>query len=169
MKFTGSFLAFTIDMEGYKKALHSELKERLAEAAFQYLDAVLAKVPVWSGASAATFLQLAKTIDFPLQIDPVSQLGLGISFGEAHGSGKFDDGSKEGLFFFTYATTLAHLIYNENADGNQSPGPGQRGLLRHPGPYHFQEAGQAAFEKVAKVVRLPNPFLNLKFRRIQVK
>ena len=170
MKFTGTFLAPTIDIEGYKKALHDELKERLAEAAFQYLDAVLAKVPVWSGASAATFLHLARTIDFPLNINPISHLGLGVAFGESQGTGKFDDGkANAGIFFFTYTTTLAHLIFNEQHDGNQSPGPGQTGLLRHPGPYHFQEAGQAAFEKVARTVRLPSPFASLKFRRFGVK
>lgn len=168
MKFTGTFFAPRIDLSVYKQALHDELKERLAEATFQYLDAVLARVPVWSGASAATFLHLARTIDFPLNIAPVTRLGFGISYGESHGAGKFDDGSKEGLFLFTYTTTLAHLIYNESHNGNAEPGPGQFGVLKTPGPYRFQEFGRIAFEKVAKASRLPSPFQSLKLRKITV-
>lgn len=165
MNFKGTFFAPRLDLTAYKKALHDELKERLAEAVFQYLDAVLAKVPVWSGASAATFLQLARSISFPLSITPTTQLGLGVSFGESHGTGKFDDSGREGLFLFTYTTTLAHLIWNEQ---NPPPGPGQFGVLKHPGPYRFREAGAAAFDKVAHAVRLPDPFKSLKLRKITV-
>jgi hypothetical protein len=162
MKFVSTLFAPRIDLAAYKKALNETLKERLALAAFQYLDAVLAKVPVWSGASAATFLQLAKTIDYPLGIQPETQLGFGISYGRAHGTGKFDV-AKDGMFFFTYSTTLAHLVWNES---NPPPGPGQFGVLKRPGPYHFQEAGRLAFEKVANSTRLPNPFDSLKLRKI---
>lgn len=162
MKFVSTFFAPRIDLAAYRQALNETLKERLALAAFQYLDAVLAKVPVWSGASAATFLQLAKTIDYPLNIQPTTQLGYGISYGRAHGKGKFVTG-EDGLFFFTYSTTLAHLAWNEN---NPPPGPGQFGVLKRPGPYHFQTVGRLAFEKVAKATRLPNPFDNLKLRKI---
>jgi len=168
VNFKGTFFAPRIDLSAYKRALHDELKEQLAFAVFQYLDAVLAKVPVWSGASAATFLQLAKAIDFPLSISPAVGRGHGVAFGQARGTGTLDEGSKEGIFLFTYATTLAYLIYNESNDGNASPGPGQYGKLIQPGPYHFQQAGKDAFDKVAKAVRLPSPFDSLKFRRITV-
>lgn len=165
MKFVGTLVVPRIDLSAYRQAMHEALKERLALAVFHYLDAVLAKVPVWSGASAATFLQLAKTIEYPLNIEPATQLGFGVSYGRARGKGELKDEASSGLFFFTYSTTLAHLIWNEN---NPPPGPGQFGVLKRPGPYHFQEVGKAAFDKVAKATRLPNPFDSLKLRNIRV-
>lgn len=165
MNFTGTFLPPRINLAAYKKALQDELKEQLAFAVFQYLDAVLAKIPVWSGASAATFLALAKTVDFPLSIEPRGGPADGISFGRAHGTAQYEAGVKEGVFMFTYATTLAHLIHNEQFP---PPGPGQFGHLLHPGPYHFRDTGKEAFDKVAQAVRLPSPFDYEKFRRIKV-
>lgn len=166
MNFKGTFFAPRLNLAAARVAIQKELRERLAEACFQYLDAVLAEVPVWSGASAATFTQLAKSIDFPLNITPTTKpgRGLGAAYGAAHGKGKLDS-SKDGVALFTYSTTLIHLIWNEQFP---PPGPGQRGTLKRPGPYHFRDAGKAAFEKVAKSAKLPNPFDTIKTRKIVV-
>ena len=73
MKFTGTLVAPRIDLAKYRKALDKHLRETIAQALMEWLEAtVLAEVPVWSGASRATFLQLARNIEYNIPIFPVA-------------------------------------------------------------------------------------------------
>jgi len=158
MKFKGTFRAPRIDLDKFKDQLQTELLEVLTLAAFHWLDATAAQIPQWSGASAATFLHLARRISYALNI---SQAGLApnrVGLGLSHGQGDFILNRDKGQFSFFYQTTLPHLIWNEYNNANTNPDPTLFSFLHDPGPYHFQQKGRAAFKKVAGDARLPNPF-----------
>jgi hypothetical protein len=163
MKFTGTLTALGIDMEKYRRTLDRHLREALAQAIVQWLEAtVLAEVPVWSGASRATFLALARNVEYNIPIFPAapSRIGRGI----AESSGSLETDEARGRYVFQYRTTLPWLIINEYFDATQW------GFhLKKPGPYDFQEKGKAAFRKFAEGVRLPNPFECLKSTKIKVR
>jgi len=156
MKFTGTLRAPRIDLDKYRRLLDTKLREAIAQAIFEWLEAtVLAEVPVWSGASRATFLALARNIEYDIPISPVapSRLGQGMSAS----SGSLEADAMKGRYVFHYSTTLPWLCINEVADATQW------GFhLKKPGPYDFQKKGAAAFRRFAENVRLPNPFECLK-------
>jgi hypothetical protein len=173
MKFKGSFKAPKLRVKAYQKVLHDYLAEVIAKAAFEWLGAVLPHVPVWSGASAATFLPLARRVGYQLTIQPLlyarrSRVDLGLSHANADMS-VATDGSRA---TFTYSTTLAHLIWNEYHNANVDPDPTKwppPNELVEPGPYHFQDAGAKKFKQFADDVMLPSPwkFVTVKEYRVR--
>ncbi len=156
MKFTGTLRAPRIDLDKYRRVLDKQLREDIAQAIMQWLEAtVLAEVPVWSGASRATFLALARNIEYNIPISPVAPSRVGR--GMAESSGSLETDAMKGRYVFQYQTTLPWLIVNEYFDATQW------GFhLKKPGPYDFQKKGEAAFRSFAENVRLPNPFECLK-------
>jgi hypothetical protein len=166
MKFTGSMAGLKFDTEGYRKKMHEQLSEEIALAAFTWLETVLAEIPVWSGASWATFLRLSREVGYNLSISPKAINR--IPYGQRHGDGEVKTDSKKGLYTFTYSTTLAHLISNEFNHNTAENDPTVWGRLKRPGPYNFQKAGQKAFEKMSGDVRLPSPWKSLKVSRQRI-
>jgi hypothetical protein len=160
MKLTGNFQVPKVNLNQFQQALHQELTKALVEGAKVYLEKVVPEnkdehVPVWSGASRATFARLASYVEYAIAWGPVTtpagQAPDRVAMGLEHGEAVFDPGrSTSGVYTFTYETTLPHLIINESYDATQW---GFR--LRHPGPYHFQEKGRLAFEQFASTVVLP--------------
>jgi len=159
MKFNGSLVStISVDLGLYRASLHKVMEEALAVAAFEWLDAVIKVIPQWSGASAATFLNLARKIDFPIPITPAANAPSRIGIGTSSGEGDFTLDDARGQYTFRYATTLKHLVYNESHNANtERSDPAVFHRLRTPGPYHFQELGQAAFRASIRGVRLPPP------------
>jgi len=146
MKLTAQFQAPRIS-SAYREALHQSLTHALVEASKAYLHATVdTLIPVYGGASRATFFQLASHAEFALAISPVAPST--VSLGEEHGSCTWEAGPNG--YSFTYTTTLPHLIINEGYDANQW------GFhLRNPGPYHFQEAGAKAFQQSISTLEFP--------------
>lgn len=160
-KIKASYSAPRVDFIGFRKKLQETLGDAIARAALEWLGATTNAVPVWSGASMATFQPLASQIGLTLSISPVAhtdRIGLGLN----NASGEIEADAAKGVFTFTYATTLRHLIHNEFNNANVSPDPGLFSALRNPGPYRFQEKGREAFDNVAKAVRLPEPEWRIK-------
>ncbi len=166
MKFTGVFHAPRLNEASYRKLMQERLTDALTEAAVQWLGAVVPNIPVWSGASAATFLPLARKVAYGNSPIPNN-------YGLRHAEGDFDPGKSDPhRYVFTYSTTLAHLIWNEFHNANVDPDPTKwppPAVLRNPGPYEFQKLGQEAFEKYAAGVSLPNPFVALRTKDIRVR
>lgn len=165
MKITATFRAPRVDFAQYHKALQNVLGEAITQAAFQWLGATTAVIPVWSGASLATFMPLASAIGFSLSVSPASRLNR-VDLGLSNATGSLTTDASKGKFEFSYGTTLAHLIYNEANNANISPDPTLFSKLIDPGPYHFQEKGVAAFKQSIASVQLPDP--KLKFTTIRV-
>lgn len=159
---------FEIRRAAYLSEVNRRFADLIQQAAHRWLRTVLMSpngngpIPIWSGASAATFTELAAAVAFPLGIVPSGSAPNRIAFGTKHGQGQVNTNPGK-TFSFKYETTLPHLIFNEFNNANQH---GFR--LLHPGPYRFQQLGQAEFEAFAKRAQMPNPFSFLNVKQIVV-
>lgn len=156
------------DMAKYRRNLKDVLVDALAQGAFEWLNAALAEIPVWSGASQATFLHLSRDIGYPLMISPSGPDRTGM--GRRQSVGNFDATKADsGIAFFNYETRLAHLIYNEYNNANVVPDPTLFHRLIKPGPYGFQQRATEAFERVVSGMELPDPrqFIKVKILRVR--
>jgi len=147
MKFTAKLFAPRIDVDAYRKALDRHMTAVVRQGASVWLAAVLVEIPVWSGASHATFSKLAAA----------SGQGFGVAgsrsgMGSAQSTGAVS--GNQGRYVFTYSTTLPWLIWNEYHNANADPDPTLFHRLLQPGPYNFQRKGAAAFERFAETVQL---------------
>jgi hypothetical protein len=142
MKFTGSFKAPRINVAAYRQKLQEVLGDAIAHAAFEWLGATVQEVPVWSGASRATFMPLASLIGF--QVRSTQSSGVAESTSGSVTRQVTSKRTATGVFTFTYATSLEHLIFNEFNNGNivqalansvnsrtQAPTTSKRRGLRH--------------------------------------
>lgn len=164
MKFKGSLITLQFSLSDYQKRLHEMLSNEISHAAFVWLEAVLSEIPTWSGASRATFLRLAREVEYSLNIAPKAMNR--IPYGQRHGDGEVTTDPAKGLYTFSYETTLRWLVHNEYNAPETDPEVFYR--LLKPGPYHFQQKGAAAFRKFAAEVRLPSPWKSLKVHRNRV-
>lgn len=166
MKFIVRFQAPTINSQKYATALDTHLSRLIEQAGYAWLNAfVFQLIPVWSGASRATFLKLAREVSFPLTITGISapsqfRSTLGPRAGFQQSQGKVSKGQTPGIYTFRWQTDLFHLVFNELNDANANPVAGRLfARLHRPGPYNFQELGQAAFKSFARDKgTLPNPW-----------
>lgn len=169
MKFTGSFQSPTLDLSAYLDRLHRDLTEAIQGAARDWLQATVTEIPVWSAASVATFLKLARAVAFPLGVAPVTGGPNRIALGTGQSFGSVEMSKETGKYTFQYSTTLAHLIYNEFNNANVTPDPTLFSQLHQPGPYNFQAKGADAFDRVAGRVKLPSPSGFIAVRNIQAQ
>jgi len=153
MRFTASLAAPMLDVAGYRKALKAHMQEALAQAIVTWLAAVLEEIPVWSGASRATFIPLASRIQFNIPITPrvIDRRGVGI----ASAGGELEIDEEKGRYAFEYRTWLPWLVWNEYHNANVDPDPGLFDKLLKPGPYNFQVKGYEAFKRFSQTVDLP--------------
>lgn len=180
MKIQCRFKAFQINVDTYKRRLDKLLSKHIEKAAATWLNAtVLLLIPVWSGASRATFLKLAREVNFPLTItgikanpDLISSQPdrWGPRAGFQHSKGSVTKDASIGLFTFTYGTDLFHLVFNEEQNANANPAAGRLfAKLKEPGPYNFQEIGADAFDDYARTqIVMPSPWGSLKTTQIRV-
>jgi len=153
MKFTASLAVPLLDLSGYRKALHQHMQDMIAQAIVTWLAAVLDEIPVWSGASRATFIPLASRISHSVSIAPgvISRIGTGI----ASSAGGLEMDEQQGRYAFEYRTWLPWLVWNEYHNANVEPDPTLLGRLLKPGPYNFQVKGYEAFKQFSRTVDLP--------------
>ena len=94
MKCKAKFQSPRIDLAAYKAKLKKHMTEEICYALSRWLKAVIEKTAVggrcqsWSGASRATFLKLARTIEYnDIKIEPVvarsDSTGHGRQFGHS--------------------------------------------------------------------------------------
>ncbi len=168
MKLTATLRIPRFDMSKYRRALHEQLGEAITQAAFSWLGAATDAIPVWSGASHATFLPLASAIGFSMAVAPVNAGGSRVGLGLNNATGELIADASTGKFQFSYSTTLKHLIYNEFNNANISPDPSLFAKLHNPGPYDFQKKALEAYEKSIRNVGLPDPFKSLTVTQVRV-
>lgn len=140
-----------------RKAIEAEIDRKMREAAEEaariWLDAAIPNVPVWSGASRATFEQLAGSVGYnvPINVDPNAPNR--IALGRFNSRGGIERTGK-GSWRFYYVNQLRYLNTNET----QSVSVGEAGViwgLRNPTPYNFTEAAEAAVKRYLDSVELP--------------
>lgn len=147
LKLSAKLQAPRLDVRGYKNELERRARETISLAIFQYVETATSIIPVWSGASLATFTELAALISLPLVITPSDTAHSDeTASGKTHGGAYLDIDKEGGRFQFVYQTDLPHLVWNEYHNANSEPDPGLFGKLKNPGPYHFQkEAGKEVY------------------------
>jgi len=156
MRILASFQVPRVNLARFRQALHEHLSEALAQAATVWLQATATEiVPVWSAASRATFSPLASHVGYVLSLSPVADAPNRIDLGIANGTGTFETDASQGLYRFTYSTTLPWLVWNEYHNANVDPDPGLFDKLLKPGPYNFQVKGYEAFKRFSQTVDLP--------------
>jgi hypothetical protein len=160
MKFTAQLSIPRIDVAAYRDVLDGHMKAAIAHGLMEWLEAVLAEIPVWSGASRATFVKLAQQIGYGLPVAPAATAtGQRIDrtwMGMAQSDGRLTADKETGEYTFTYSTTLPWLIWNEYHNANVEPDPSLFHRLIDPGPYNFQVVGARAFLRFAETVGLPS-------------
>ncbi len=163
MKFKGQFSIPRIDVAAYRNALDAHMKGMIAQGLMEWLEAVLAEIPVWSGASRATFVKLAQQINYDLPVEPAAVQAVHGLFtsridrtveGMSQSEGSLTANKETGEYTFTYSTTLPWLIWNEYHNANVEPDPTLFYRLLEPGPYQFQIIGARAFLRFAENVNL---------------
>jgi len=176
MQFKAQFSIPRIDVAAYRNALDAHMKGLIAQGLMEWLEAVLAEIPVWSGASRATFVKLAQQISYNLPVGPAAvQAAHGLftsridrtAAGMSQSEGSLTANKQTGEYTFTYSTTLPWLIWNEYHNANVEPDPTLFYRLLEPGPYQFQIIGARAFLRFADSVDLlpVKPYV----RAVQVK
>lgn len=155
MKFKYMYRQPSLNLEGYKEELDKVLREALKLGLISWFEAVVAEVPVWSGASRATFMKLAETIGWSVPVGGGSASINRAGIGAASGTGELVTDIQSGLYTFVYGTSLPWLIWNEYHNANVDPDPTLFGKLRDPGPYNFQVKGKAAFLHSTGTITLP--------------
>lgn len=155
MKFTGTLKCPQLDLAGYKAALHQHMVDLLCHLVLDWLETTMAPIPAWSGASRATFMELAAKAG--VQIN-VGGSGEGVGNGVASSTGELKTDSP--LYYFLYETDLFHLTWNEYHNANASP----HFHLHNPGPYESQAKGMIAYLNFIKSIDLPGvaPFIQTK-------
>jgi hypothetical protein len=144
MKFTATLYTPTLKLEASNKAI--------SQAIYIWLETVLMEIPVWSGASRATFIKLAQTIEYNVPIAPVTLSREGIGSAESAGGLRPTD---KGQYVFYYSTSLPWLVWNEYNNANVNPDPTLFNRVIKEGPYNFQLKGILAFTRFASTVDLP--------------
>jgi hypothetical protein len=167
MRFTSQANLIQFDLRGYRNVVDKEMTETTKEAARSWLRTVLSIVPTWSRASRATFNELAEAVGFTLTFGPVLSRKDRLSLGLQTSRGGIETDNRTFWKFF-YETDLRYLAYNElnRVIFGQAPNVFSRTGLTNPTPYKFQEAGIADFNSFSEGVRLPDPTLFIKPRRI---
>lgn len=146
-----------INVSAYKRVLNDRFSKAITDAARIWLQATTVEIPVWSGASLATFAKLANEAGFALgNLSPAFNAPARIGLGLSASQGSLEGDSSKAIYNFTYATSLRHLIYNEFNNANASPDSTLFGTLKNPGPYRFQQKGKAAVLPILRDLKLPN-------------
>jgi len=167
MKFTHTYRAPRLNLAGYKKVLDQVMREVLAQGLMAWLEAVVAEVPLWSGASRATFVKVASKINASVPVGggpaPMDRTGMGM----AASTGEMVTDISSGLYVFMYGTSLPWLVWNEFHNANIDPDPTLFAKLKKPGPYEFQVKGAAAFLHNTSHVSLPAVAPYIKSSRVK--
>jgi len=139
MKFTGHFTGAKLDLEAYKRLMQTYLDDKLREGAKAWLAGTTGRVPVWSGMSRASLLELTGLVGGKIVISP--RVASRIPEGEQLGTAVQKD------FIITVTTAVPHYTLQEYTNVGVSGSA----------PWHSLKAGADAYRENVKDVRLPRP------------
>lgn len=123
------------------------------EAARIWVETAIAQVPSWSGASRATFEQLANEVGVNVPITVAPNAPNRIALGRLNSRGGIER-VERGKWRFYYENNLRYLSANET----RSVSRGEYGViwgLIEPTPYNFREKANEAIQNFLKNVELP--------------
>lgn len=109
MRFTGQFIGAKLDLGAYRARMESYLKEKLCEATQAWVSGVTGRVPIWSGMSQASLLEVVELIGGQLVITPKAKSR--IQQGRALGTAEPKFGPND--FTITITTDVPHYNVQE--------------------------------------------------------
>lgn len=100
-----------VDIPKAKQVIGETMNQFTFDVLREWVNEVTSVIPVWSGASRATFLKLANQVEFTIPIEPVAPIGsriplgvessIGVVIADARGSGA--------LYGWDWSSTLDYL------------------------------------------------------------
>jgi hypothetical protein len=145
MKFTGQFTGLKLDLQTWKARLCTYLEPKLHELVRVWLAAVTGRVPVWSGMSRASLLEVSEMVGGRIVISPKVNVKSRIPQGRALGTAEKRITDTD--FTITIITRVPHYTYQEYKVPPKGGSPSA--------PWFSRAAGKAAFRNVARHVVLP--------------
>lgn len=146
MKFTGQFLGAKIDVDKYQQQLQEAMIDALHEGAKIWLQAVVGKVPLWSGMARASLLELSELVSGQIVFSPLkakSRIPAGRSLGTA------EQDIEQDRVTITITTDVPHYTEQEYRSG-----------VSPTAPWHSLMAGAIAFKSYAESTKFLMPKLN---------
>ncbi|KKL58283.1 hypothetical protein LCGC14_2226910 [marine sediment metagenome] len=143
MKFTGHFTGPQLNLKAWEAELRTHLTKKLHEYTREWLRAVTGRVPVWSGMSRASLLELKELVGGRIYIRPKvkSRIPQGRALGTATPNITDTD------FSITIVTQVPHYTYQEYRRSPRGGSP--------KAPWFSLFAGSEAFRAIAQDVKLP--------------
>ena len=153
MKFRSSLKGLLLNVKAFFGSSDAKMRLATEEAARIWLKAAIPAVPVWSGASRATFQQLADAVGVSVPIDVAAGAPNRVALGRLNSRGGIErDGN--GSWRFYYENNLRYLAANETRSVSRGEYGVKWGLIE-PTPYNYREAARQAVRAYAKTVTLP--------------
>lgn len=143
------------------------MSELITLAAIEWINAALDIIPVWSGASHATFLHLARAAGYQLTINERSNAPNRVHLGARTSSGDIEIKADAGQFSFNYETRLRHLNINEREHATRLTDPRLFGELRDPGPYNFRDRAREVAVQIIMDGKLPDILQHMKVKKFR--
>jgi hypothetical protein len=164
MRFTAKFKKLNFDLQRCFAEIDQHLSEQTKRSGQIWLNATVISIPIptWSGASRATFQELARSLGTSVPIGPIKAKKDRTSLGRSVSKGGFKKDKVTLNYSFFYETDLRYLAYNEFNKAVKGPPPQPFTNNVRFTPYRFQDKGSKAWQEFAKNVRLPNPYNFLK-------
>lgn len=153
MRIRNTWQGLKLNLRSLLGSMDAKMELATREAARIWLRKAIEGVPTWSGASRATFEQLADSVGERVPINIAPNAPNRTSLGRLHGRGGVERDGKNRWRFF-YENNLRYLEANET----RQVGVGEAGVkwgLIEPTPYQFREAALQAVNAYAKTVTLP--------------
>ena len=170
-KFKTDFRSMRLDVHRYRRVLLNTLRDLNERAGRAWIHEAVdtTPIPTWSGASRATFVNLASELGTSVPIGPIVAKKSRVSLGKASAAGsgvKEVNNSKDVYVGFVYQTDLRYLAYNEYniATAGTPPAPYSNNVRFT--PYNFQKRAQGMWEYFASQAKLPDPYRYLEDRKL---
>lgn len=153
MKFTGQFLGAKIDIDKYQQQLQEAMIDALEEGARIWLQAVVGRVPLWSGMARGSLIELRELVSGKIAFSPLkakSRVPAGRSLGTA------EPNYEQDKVTITITTDVPHYTEQEYRSG-----------VSPTAPWHSLMAGATAFKSYAESTKFLMPKLKpVKIKRI---
>jgi len=149
----GNFRGITVNFRAWLGSLDAKMQLATEQAARVWLREAVQNVPDWSGASRATFEQLADAVGETVEINVAANAPDRIALGRMNSRGGIERIGKASWRFY-YENNLRYLAANET----QSVAVGEAGVrwgLIEPTPYNFRDAANQAAESFVENITLP--------------
>lgn len=153
MRFLNRIRQIKLNLLALVGNLDATAEKATRQAAKIWVETAIAQVPSWSGASLATFEQLANEVGVSVPIVVQQNAPDRIALGRLNSRGGIERLGR-GQWRFFYENNLRYLSANET----RSVGVGEFGVrwgLIEPTPYNFRDAANKAAEAFLRNVELP--------------